>query len=573
MGSLIRKVVKSERKIEETVHNDNRGILLKRLYGGIGDILMTRPLMREIKKINSEVVLHYAIPKNLIPLVVDLEEIDEVMPVENIGDEDESQYGWSGDISTACVKHEVMFRSRVHDQRMDIWAKHVQIELSQHHAALKFTNEECEKARQAVAMTGCNPDRYMALVPMSADKSRTLPDQHIDAACSWAKQNGFHPLMLTEHQWAGGDLCPNLYGLELRVWMAAIAQASVFFGTDTGGLHVAGFSGVPGVAVFCHTSGKVVCKHYSSIVPVQMHRDDPGGMACCPCYDWGSCPHSNKQLPLRCIADLHPNKIQASLNSAMLKDNGKRRYGHIELLNWSKVRSDKVSSMASNNDVKTPKSQRVGIVLSCREDRPGLAAIAGCISAIARSTHRNTMFYVRMDGKSSEMLYNHRYATLVHDEVDERQKCADEWENHVLDGLMSSRKSIVDAVNERFGIDVRNGYPCIYCDQESMATFESELNKKKDFWFVSSAKKVACKNYEVVYDNSSWNWRTRTYAMSCSIAVVTDNIDVAVVAALSRYALVYLGDRQYLLDKLPHVYICTNGVPVITPDTLKVIDE
>jgi hypothetical protein len=241
-----------------------------------------------------------------------------------------------------------------------------------------------------------------------------------------------------------------------------------------------------------------------SIIPVQMHRDEVGGMACCPCYDWGSCPHSNKQLPLKCIANLNTDKIQAALDSSVLKDTGKRRYGHIELLDWSRVRSDKVSSIVcSSPDVKASKNQRIGIVLACREDRPGLAAIAGCMSSIAKSTHRNTMFFVRMEGKSSELLCNHRYATLIHDEVDEHKICADELENHVLDGIMSSRKSIVDAVNERFGIDIRNGYPCIYFDQDSMAIFESELNKKRDFWFVSSSKKVTCRDYQVVYDDSS----------------------------------------------------------------------
>jgi hypothetical protein len=82
---------------------------------------------------------------------------------------------------------------------MDLWAKHVQIELTQHHAALKFTSEECEKARQAVAMSGCNPDRYMALVPMSADKSRVLPGFKSMRRLVGQEKNGFHPLMLTEH--------------------------------------------------------------------------------------------------------------------------------------------------------------------------------------------------------------------------------------------------------------------------------------------------------------------------------------------------------------------------------------
>jgi hypothetical protein len=59
---------------------------------------MTRPLMREIKKINSEVVCTMQYRRASSPCSRSCRNRRD-HTVENIGDEDENQYGWSGDIS------------------------------------------------------------------------------------------------------------------------------------------------------------------------------------------------------------------------------------------------------------------------------------------------------------------------------------------------------------------------------------------------------------------------------------------------------------------------------------------
>ena len=294
-------------------------ILVIRRLGGVGDILMTRPIFRAIKEKNPNVKVHYALPSHLIPLVIDCEHIDAILPFEELEETSINAYRWHGDITRACIEHEIRFRGRVHIQRTNLWARHLGIEVHNHAECFRFTREEIAQAEAALNKLMGTLDNLFFIAPYSADPRRNLTEEQTRTGVAWAEKNGMKPLIVHgKHLEEYSDI-PQLNGQSLRIWMATATKAKMALTTDTGAMHLFGYLRVPTAAMHCFTSGKVVPSHYPTVIPFQLHRDNvENRMTCVPCYDWGSCPYLKKDgnPVLKCVRDIPQDLITKALDDA-----------------------------------------------------------------------------------------------------------------------------------------------------------------------------------------------------------------------------------------------------------------
>jgi ADP-heptose:LPS heptosyltransferase len=298
-------------------------ILVIRRLGGVGDIFMTRPIFRAIKEKNSSVEIHYALPYHLIPLVADCEYIDAILPFEELDDTSIKAYRWHGDITRACIDHEIRFRGRVHIHRTDLWARHLGIEVLNHAERFRFTREEIQAAETAILNKVPLPENLFFVAPYSADPRRNLTEEQTRVGIEWARTKGMNPVIIHASQLPEYEDIPQIHGLPLRVWMAIATKAKMALTTDTGAMHLFGYLRVPTAAMHCFTSGKVVPKYYPTVVPFQLHRDNEmHSMPCVPCYDWGSCPYLKKDgnPVLKCVRSIPKDLIIQALEEAFSID-------------------------------------------------------------------------------------------------------------------------------------------------------------------------------------------------------------------------------------------------------------
>ena len=523
---------------------DGKTVIIVRKYGGLGDILMQRPIMRQVKIASPDCMLHYAVPMQYIPLVADLDDIDCIVPLDCL--RGNYMYDWRGDISSACVRHEVAFRGRVHLNRTDVWAQYIDIEMTQHEADLSFETKEIESAIRLLNKTGVRQEQFLAVSPVSVDPTRTLLTKHVEAGIEFARQNGLkpvilHPVFLQEY-----SHFPQINGTTLRELMAIMTLARACFTTDTGVLHVAGYLHIPTVALFNHTSEEIVTKWYPTVHTAQMHRSKPGGMSCCPCYDWGSCKYlkeTENKPPLKCFSSMPEEMVVEAFKSALLQPVQKVNMRIRDTpIRWWRVVDTPISEKPLYSKKNDPDENKLGIRLKTSKPSVSIMVLASVIAVAAKTMRRNTRIVLKVEClKESTPGFNlinvHRYISYDYgkDESD-----MDVWENHTIDWVNSvisgrSEKSLLQETSARLGFDLRQSVPCFYFDDSTESKMQM-FTKQHEYGFV-----LKCGNVEFdgdCIDGADFvlknDWLSLAWLVYHAQKVITDNIELGIMAALSN---------------------------------------
>jgi ADP-heptose:LPS heptosyltransferase len=344
------------------VIEQRKRILIKRQFGGLGDILMMRPIFHEIKRIKNSSEITFALPKAYFDAVMDVDGIYRIIDFEEYK---KYEFSWIRDISTACVKHEIGYGPNVFIHRTNIWANHLGLGNIPIETFFTFTKDELERARRRVEAL-CGNKEVIIIAPCSADPLRTIRDEIIVEAGSFCRDNGFAPLLI--HSKPLDHLgIPCVHGVSIRDWMALFTTASAVLTTDTSSLHMAALMGVRTCATFHFTSSKVICQPYPTVIPVQLHRDDDG-LPCCPCYKPSACPHVNSTI--KCSEDMTKEMALQGLERALKIEEKPRRWaeGVLEDKQFFVKPDVKEESLDSNNkfyiDVHNPSFSFLGIVIA-----------------------------------------------------------------------------------------------------------------------------------------------------------------------------------------------------------------
>jgi len=300
-------IIKKREKLSDILNKKNK-VLVCRNFGGLGDILNTRPLFKTIKSMDPQFHVTYAVPREYCVILEDHPYIDELIDCANV---DFSQYGYIADISSDCGRYENAMRPRVDKHRSDIWAEiSLGIELEDHDFQMRL-DESLRFSLESQYLSGLEFPR-IAIFPRSASSAKDLQDDVLVELIGLLRSDGLDPIVVHSQDCFSDLGLRCISGLNLKDYVHLVASFDYAISVDTGAFHLTAALEIPCVGIFPWTDGKVLSKYHKKCVVVQKHRDF-GGPKECPCWDWPSCPHhvkNTRQIPLKCMRDISAIEIK-----------------------------------------------------------------------------------------------------------------------------------------------------------------------------------------------------------------------------------------------------------------------
>ena len=292
-------------------------ILIRRRFGGFGDILMQRMMFEDFKEQFPEIDFAWTVPYEFMGMALNHPFI-ETVEMNNL---DFDKFGAIYDISTACRVYESKYAPpKIH--RSDIWAGHCGVQLNKHEMHItpnSETNEEIKGWFQQINPEN-KPSVLLACHSTVDDFGlcKTLTDNQIIEVVSKLKELNFqvysvHNESLPIYESLGIAQFTNL---TTNQWTSLVHLSDYIISIDTSTFHLAGGLKKPLVGVFSFTDGKIYGKYYDFVL-VQKHRDN-GDWDCGPCFNYSFCPKSNT-CPKPCMTELTSDEIIQGLLKAQQK--------------------------------------------------------------------------------------------------------------------------------------------------------------------------------------------------------------------------------------------------------------
>ena len=276
-------------------------VLVVRRWGGLGDIVNTRPIFKTIKTLYPFLGVDYALPRAFHDAVSDSIYVDNVLDVDAA---DLDDYGYVVDISHDCKIYEEETRPRVDKHRSDIWAeKSIGLKLVDHDYHFRLDPDLVESMGTTFDKVSGGKATRIGLVPTSADISRSMAaDQWVE----FARGRG-DVVPILERDPGCGVSC--VAGLTVRELIHLVAALDYLVTVDTGPFHLAAAFAIPTFLVCSWTDPAVIAAHHPKALwyPKRSRAD-----GVCPCYDWPRCEWRVRPLP--CSAEMTADVLAAGLD-------------------------------------------------------------------------------------------------------------------------------------------------------------------------------------------------------------------------------------------------------------------
>jgi ADP-heptose:LPS heptosyltransferase/SAM-dependent methyltransferase len=257
-----------------------REILIVRRQGGIGDILNSRMIFEDLKKLTGARIV-YAIPKQYIPLVIDHPFIDEVVDCDDV---EYRQYSYRKDITDQCGKYEASKVPLVDKHRSDIWANYIGYELKSHNYHIRFGHSETNFARQLMA-----PYKDKIKIAIQPKTSHISKDWE---AVKWIRLIAALKKVYDCEVFYFNDKPVNalrghahaMVGLPYRRLMAVVNQCDNVIAPAGFMFCLANALHKPTVAIFGCEDLDIYARYFPEAVKIQRHRKNENGWESCPCW-------------------------------------------------------------------------------------------------------------------------------------------------------------------------------------------------------------------------------------------------------------------------------------------------
>ena len=276
-------------------------ILIKRDVLAWGDFLMHRMVFEDLKKLNPELIINFACPKECLDALKDHPFIDSVLDSSKVKIED---YFAAYDTSTACTRYESALGPEATKHRSDIWANHCGFELQSHDMHLSIALQSKEWAIQTLSELRIENKPLVLFCPYSANSTKNILDDRIKDVISYLKEKNCVVFSINKNSTSlMKELnIPVFSNLNFPNLLALVDQADYVISVDTLFFHAAGGLGKPLVGIFGYIDGKIYGKYYQFEL-VQKHKDN-GDWDCGPCgYHNYRCPKLLK-LGYPCIFEI-----------------------------------------------------------------------------------------------------------------------------------------------------------------------------------------------------------------------------------------------------------------------------
>lgn len=279
-------------------YNNRNKILLNHKIGGLGDVFLSRMLVKQIKSQIKNCSLDYACLPLYFDAISDHPLLDNIVDSRDV---DVNKYGYEIDISVKLPdiieREESINCTR---SRVEIWADLYNIE--KNFDMMLTINKDCKSKIESILpkknkkLVGFCPISRMAIKSLSIEQQQSILKKILEYNVDIV---GIHNKKLQAFENLNIQTLTNLNIKEL---IALVDYCDYIVSVDTSIFHIAGGLNKPLLGIFTYTDGYLYGKHYKKII-VQKHRLHDPSWTCGPCYAKESCPKSKLQLK-PCLTEL-----------------------------------------------------------------------------------------------------------------------------------------------------------------------------------------------------------------------------------------------------------------------------
>ena len=270
-----------------------------RRVGGIGDVLMVTPALRQLKRDFPKLKLTFALDLHSTgnnvyhELVRNAPFVDFIVDARHV---DRSKYDAVTDVSAVCLRFEREDLPAIN--RIDLFGRAIGVRgLVNKLPFYKVEKVEAEWAARQAASARAAGKKIVVLHTASMEEKRCWPVekyiQLIKSARSEDLPVHFWVLDFNRKYSGWRDLgCSNWSGTDVRQMAALIAEADLFIGPDSGPMHIAGAVRTSSIVMFGSVPPQARINHYST------HESATAEVPCLGCW-YKKCPYD-----IRCMKGL-----------------------------------------------------------------------------------------------------------------------------------------------------------------------------------------------------------------------------------------------------------------------------
>ena len=290
-------------------------ICIKRRLGGIGDVLMTTPIMKALKYHLPSCHITYATDFEysngaLVDIISHNPYVDKIVPIAEVKDRD---YDYRVDVTITGLDREKP--KSVPPNRIDMFAEEVGVDISLDPVPTYVITEK-ERKQALSVIEKIIPDRedkqIIAIQTRSNDERRTWPLGHVEKLVDKLSENAkFHVFVFdwghTIERWESLDKwkdSPNIHLFMEGSFIdtaALVDQADVVVCPDSSMLHLAGALNKKIVTIFGPIPPESRINYYSNATAI-VHR-----LPCSFCWYRPRCS-SKKESKLECLTGITPDE-------------------------------------------------------------------------------------------------------------------------------------------------------------------------------------------------------------------------------------------------------------------------
>ena len=284
-------------------------ILVKRVTGGMGDLIMATTGIEAIKKKFPNKKIHVAIQRKLFPVLENNPHIDAILDIDE--PINSRRYYMVIDISYPCARYEIArLRSKknVEKNRVEIFAEAMGTRelIPDLKPSFHITKEELTDGRDFIAQHNVDlTKKTIALATHSAEIYRDWPRKHYEEFIKLVSDK-YNIVILHNERTEFYDNTIDACGLPLRKAVGIMAACDGLITIDTGLLHIAAAIDLPTIAIFGPIDYRARCKGYKNTTVLV------SDLPCVPCWRNGvtKCKRTNLVKSYsECMNKISPKQV------------------------------------------------------------------------------------------------------------------------------------------------------------------------------------------------------------------------------------------------------------------------
>ena len=304
-----------DRIVGQLTGKTNLRLCIQRRLGGIGDVLMTTPVVKALKTRYPEAELTYATDPqyyngDLLRILEGNPYIDKLVDFRGVNQND---YHLFVDLTGICPPYETKSNPPVN--RIDLFARHVGIRLDDPLPDYMITSEDRGWATTIIKKWfGEGSYKVVVIHTASVDRRRTWPvKNYIQMLHELTEERPeLRFIVLDQNRqkehWDTKN-CVNASNYGIRQAASLIWAGDVFVGPDSGPLHLAGAMEKEIVAIFGSTDSTARINYYDGAISVD------SDLPCSPCW-YATCPQNlacMRQIPITQVKEAIIQKVDQKI--------------------------------------------------------------------------------------------------------------------------------------------------------------------------------------------------------------------------------------------------------------------